>query len=198
VGKEKSYLTIPKGVQLSDVALKITAPMSYEQWEKLGRGLQRIHRSALFWLGDWLRYGETKWGKKFSQAIEGTGYAVQTLANAQWVASRIESSRRREELSWSHHLEIAALEASEQDKLLQAASDNDWGVRELREAVQKFKKQIEAPSDFDAQEQGIKLAGRLTKELDRWPPEHLGLAAFHIKTVLDNFGLAEQERSERK
>ena len=38
-----------------------------------------------------------------------------------WVAGQIETSRRREVLSWSHHSEVAALEPKEQDHLLDLA-----------------------------------------------------------------------------
>jgi hypothetical protein len=62
--------------------LKITARLSYEQWEDMVGGLQRIHRSILWLIGDALCYGEQRWGEKYSQAIEATGYAVQTLMNA--------------------------------------------------------------------------------------------------------------------
>jgi len=50
----------------------------------------------MWWVGDWLNYGEARYGEMYSQAIEITGYASQTLADAKWVASRIEPSRRHE------------------------------------------------------------------------------------------------------
>jgi hypothetical protein len=34
------------------------------------------------------------------------------------VSSRVELSRRRDNLSWSHHREVAPLEPAEQDKIL--------------------------------------------------------------------------------
>ena len=47
-----------------------------------------------------------------------TGYDVQTLMNMVYVATRFESGRRRERLSWSHHAELAALEPPEQEEWL--------------------------------------------------------------------------------
>src|SRR4030042_3269726 len=41
--------------------------------------------------------------------------------NAAWVASRIESSRRREDLGWSCHAEVAPLEPADQDRWLDRA-----------------------------------------------------------------------------
>ena len=34
-----------------------------------------------FWIGDWLNYGERKWGEKYKEALEKTGYDYQTLRN---------------------------------------------------------------------------------------------------------------------
>ena len=136
-GKRNHNLLIvpPKGVEISATGLTISARLSYEEWFELGKNLQSIHRYVLFWLGDWLLWGEAKWGEKFSQGVELSGYSVQTLANAQWVSSRIEISRRSRELSWSHHQEVASLPPDEQDKFLQAAIDNEWRVHELIAAV---------------------------------------------------------------
>lgn len=60
-------------------------------------------------------------GEKYAQAIDVTGYEYGTLQNFGWVAGRIETSRRRDVLSWSHHAEVAALEPSEQDCLIRGA-----------------------------------------------------------------------------
>jgi hypothetical protein len=137
--RNHNLLAIPKGIEVSPVGLKITARLSYEQWEDMVGGLQRIHRSILWLIGDALCYGEQRWGEKYSQAIEATGYAVQTLMNAKWVSSRVEFSYRKENLSWTHHLQVAALEPDEQRRFLQEAVDHDWGVQELRAAVRLFK-----------------------------------------------------------
>ena len=37
--------------------------------------------------------------------------------DAGWVAGKVETSRRREGLSWTHHREVAGLEPKEQDRL---------------------------------------------------------------------------------
>ena len=66
----------------------------------------------MFIIGDALRYGERRWGETYAQVMDATGMAYQTLANAKWVASRVPVQRRRTELSWSHHAEVASLEAT--------------------------------------------------------------------------------------
>jgi hypothetical protein len=137
--RNHNLLAVPQGVEVSPVGLKIRARLSYEQWEDIVGGLQRIHRSILWLIGDALCYGEQRWGEKYSQAIEATGYAVQTLMNAKWVSSQVQFSYRKENLSWTHHLQVAGLEPDEQRRFLQEAVDHDWGVQELRAAVRLFK-----------------------------------------------------------
>jgi hypothetical protein len=63
-------------------------------------------------------------GEKYAQAVEVTGKSYQSIADAKWVADRVELSRRRENLSWSHHVEVAALPAKAADRLLSLASSD--------------------------------------------------------------------------
>ena len=57
--------------------------------------------------------------------------------DAGWVSRQIETSRRREVLSWSHHKEVAALEPDEQDEFLDKAIDEGWTRNELRTHVRR-------------------------------------------------------------
>lgn len=58
---------------------------------------------------DLLRFGENKYGDKYTNAVDATECDYQTLSNAKPVAEKVEIYRRRENLSWSHHAEVAAL-----------------------------------------------------------------------------------------
>lgn len=133
--RHETQLSIP-GV-VTETGLELPPDLTYDEWESVGRTLQRIERSVMWWVGDWLRYGERKYGETYSQALEATDYAYQTLANAAWVSGRIEPSLRRENLSWHHHKEVAALEPDEQAVWLDKATANDWPVRELRDELRK-------------------------------------------------------------
>ena len=61
----------------------------------------------MWWLGDWLNFGESRYGETYSQALDATGYEYATLRQAKWAASRYEMSMRIDNLSWTHHV-IAA------------------------------------------------------------------------------------------
>jgi hypothetical protein len=77
--------------------------------------------------------------KKYTQAIEATGKAEQTLTNAKWVASKIDFSRRREKLKWGIHAEVASLPIAQADAIFDKAEHEGWTVHETRRRVNQAK-----------------------------------------------------------
>jgi hypothetical protein len=102
------------------------------EWIRQGRRLGALGRAGNWWLGDWVRYGNARYGERYETAARVTGYEVQSLMNMAYVASRFEISRRRETLSWSHHAEVAALDPSDQDAWLDRAERERLSVLALR------------------------------------------------------------------
>ena len=105
------------------------------EWAEQGRRLGMIGRGVGWWIGDWLNYGNAKYGEKYTRAAKLTGYDHQTLRNMVYVASRFEPSRRRDVLSWTHHAEVAALSDEEQELWLDRAERERLSVRSLREEI---------------------------------------------------------------
>lgn len=140
-------LTI-RGCQLTPKGAIFDENLPFEQWQSIGATLRYLEKSILFWVGDWINYGEKNFGEKYSQAIESTGYDVQTLKNAAWVASKVEKSRRRDNLSFSHHAEVASLPPKEQEEMLDQVQEHGMTRQELRRAIQKSKmtKKLMIPS----------------------------------------------------
>ena len=62
-------------------------------------------RQAAGWLRTQLRPPDRPRGKRRT-----ADYSYQTLMDSKWITDRIEFSRRRENLSFSHHKEVAALD----------------------------------------------------------------------------------------
>lgn len=118
--------------------------ISMRQWVIDGQRLGAIGRGVAWWLGDWLRFGNAKFGERYVRASRITGYDVQTLMNIVYVASRFEACRRREKLSWSHHAELAALDPDEQDRWLGRAETQRLSVRDLRAEVRRATRAREA------------------------------------------------------
>ncbi|MEA2332915.1 MAG: hypothetical protein QOH58_3053 [Thermoleophilaceae bacterium] len=109
-------------------------------WLRQGQWLGTLARAGGWWLGDWLRYGNARYGERYRAAAAITGYDVQTLMNMAYVASRFEVSRRRENLSFSHHAELAPLPAEEQDRWLGRAEADALSVRALRTEVRRARR----------------------------------------------------------
>jgi hypothetical protein len=122
-------------VELEPVGWSARGELGYEEWLRQGSRLGVTGRNAAWWIGDWLRYGTARYGTKYTVAARVTGYDPQTLMNMVYVATRFEISRRRENLSWSHHGELAALEVAEQERWLDRATGERLSVRDLRDEL---------------------------------------------------------------
>jgi len=129
------------GLLVTRLGLELPEDLPFDQWEMIGRKLRSVERAIQWLIGDWLRFGERKYGEMYSQALDVTGSSYQTLANQVYVAGRFEISRRRENLTFTHHAEVAGLPPEEADDLLDRAdpSTNDSGeaipVAGLRQMV---------------------------------------------------------------
>lgn len=127
-----SHLNRGRQAELTSVAWVASGELSYDEWLRHGRRLGVVGRSAAWWIGDWVRYGAARYGRKYELAARVTGYEHQTLLNMVYVATRFEISRRRENLSWSHHAELAAYDVEEQERWLDRATAERLTVRGLR------------------------------------------------------------------
>lgn len=101
-------------------------------WVRAGQRLGAMTRCSQWWIGDWVRYGNGRWGEKYKEASKITGYDVQSLRNMVYVAGRVEVSRRRYKLTWSHHAEVSSLDRAEQDRWLELAEAERMSVADLR------------------------------------------------------------------
>ena len=117
--------------------LVVKKKLDFDEWEQVGTYMREMNRAIGFVLGDWLNWGEETYGEKYSQAFDGdsTEFEYQTLRNYAWVCAAIPMKRRRESLSFSHHMEVAACEPDQQDALLTQAEEEGWNTKELRRAV---------------------------------------------------------------
>lgn len=141
--KQKSaptFLDIP-GCEFTETQLKITTKLTFESWERLGAILRRAETGIQWWLGDWMAYGEKRFGdNKYAQAVdahEQTGINVDTLRYYQHVSEKVEPVRRLTTLSWSHHQVICGLGKAEQTEWLNKAKDEGWSYRELKREVER-------------------------------------------------------------
>ena len=92
-------------------------------------------RDTLAWeMGDWVADREVGYGDLTRLAAD-LDISLGTLKNRASVARRIDPARRRDDLSWSHHAEVAGLEPVEGDAALAEAALYSWSVDRLRGAL---------------------------------------------------------------
>jgi hypothetical protein len=113
-------------------SLQLRRHIGFDDWRGLGRQIARLSNASAWWLGDWLVYGQRAYGKRYRAALEATQLDYQTLRNYAWVARSFDAARRRENLSFQHHAEVAALHEAEQDLWLERAERMRWSRNRLR------------------------------------------------------------------
>lgn len=129
-----------KDDQITEVGWRIPDGLTVGQWRERGVMLARLEQSRSWWLGDWWNAG-VEWGEG-RETCEALGIAYQSAQNCGQVAKAFQFSRRRENLPFSHHAEVCAIDdPAVQDRML------DWceetigetgkprSTRDLREQV---------------------------------------------------------------
>lgn len=127
--------SLSDSVSISETGLAVIHDLTFDQWSSLMGTLSRMDTAFQFALGDALNYGSTKYGERYTQAIEMTGQSYQSLANYAWVSKAVTIDRRVAGLSWTHHRVVARLDPDEQVRLLSMAKENDWTISALAEEV---------------------------------------------------------------
>jgi hypothetical protein len=113
-------------------ALHLREGIPFESWLQVGHEIARISSGSAWWVGDWVVFGERAYRDRYRTALRATQLDYQTLRNYAWVARRFDVSRRRDNLSFQHHAEVAALPEPESDLWLHRAEQAGWSRNELR------------------------------------------------------------------
>ena len=150
-----------KQILVTGVGLLIPSVVDFCAWEQAGVKIARIAECSAWCLGDWLVYGEHRYADRYKQVIAAARLDYQTLRNYAWVARRFDLGRRREELSFQHHAEVAALPAAEQDRWLDLSAGQGWSRNELRRNLRS------------GRESGLLPARTVALPRMRIPPEYL-------------------------
>lgn len=126
---------------LSETGLVLRKKPTYDQWDGIGELLANFERGLQFMIGDWANQGEMIFGEEASHAIDHGRFAAETLRQFRWVAERVPPENRRPDLSFDHHVAVAALPPANQKQWLtravDAASENDgdgkpWSANRMR------------------------------------------------------------------
>lgn len=137
------------GVRVGRLGLTIERDLSIEEMGTVFSCLQHIAGCSNWLWGDALAFAGNKWGNrytqsKYEQAFACTALAIPTLKATKFTAERIPMDRRRPELTFTHHCEIAFAysDSAEQDRWLDRAIEENWSVPQLRKAIRTDKQEI--------------------------------------------------------
>lgn len=128
--------------KLSQTSFTLRPGLSLEEWIEAGRSLRALERGIQFWVGDWMAYGEAHYGEEAFADLERQD---KTLANWAAVARGVDPARRREDVRFSHHAEVAPLKSHPeiQEKILARVAEEDLTVTETRDLVRREQQEIQ-------------------------------------------------------
>jgi N6-adenosine-specific RNA methylase IME4 len=132
----KNLALVEKYCELTKTSLKFRRDVTKAEWASVFKALREIEGSVQFWIGDCLAYREQRWGM-YDDMIQETGYEKGSLRYIKLVAEKIESARRRADLTFSHHLEVVKLSPEKQDEYLEKAALNNLTVKDLRRLLRR-------------------------------------------------------------
>lgn len=153
-------------VLVTRLGLRITNSLAYDSWADAGLEIARVHESSMWCLGDWIVYGQFRYESRYRHAVQAAGLDYQTIRNYAWVARNVELSRRREELSFQHHAEVAALPPDEQDYWLERAVKEKWSRNAMRKQIRGDRDRAGAPEAVEASDLASLQASN--EQIERW------------------------------
>jgi hypothetical protein len=156
------FTMTPRGIQFH-------GDISFEEWQKLGEKLGDAERSIGFMIGDWINYAEEKWGEKYNEAIASTGLEYQTLANYAYVARRVQFSARAENLPFRHHVVVAKLKDTEEQRhWLEMAEKHNLTYKRLQKSINFGRIATEEEVEGDPSDRGYVTYLALLNRIRRW------------------------------
>lgn len=154
------------------MGLDLPERLPFEMWLRVGTQLAMAVSSSAWCLGDWLCFGQAAYTGRYQDAIERTSLDYQTLRNYAWVARRFPLSRRRDDLSFGHHAEAAALPEPEQDFWLRKAAEQGWSRNHLRREIRGSLRERQAGTAVRRPEEPDQSAGEIesrdAQQYDIW------------------------------
>jgi N6-adenosine-specific RNA methylase IME4 len=118
--------------QLSRTGWSAPEQLSQNRWLEIGKNLALYEGAIQWWLGDWWAYGDQRrWGDG-EEIAEQIGIDYSTIRIYAVVARSVSLLRRRNNLTFGHHREVAPLTPEQQDNWLDKATTGHWSVNQLR------------------------------------------------------------------
>lgn len=129
---------LPQFIQATPTGLLLDDDVSFEEWQAIATSFGKALNAAAWCIGDWLVYGERKWGKQllmegeafdpakpnripshaFDAAVAATNLDRQTLSQYASVCRAIPHGSRRDGISFAHHRLLSSLPEPKREEWL--------------------------------------------------------------------------------
>jgi hypothetical protein len=160
--QDPKFSITPTGIQFNE-------ELSFDEWNNLGEKLAPIARSIGFIIGDWINYGEARYGAKYDEALARTGLAYKTLRNLAYVSRKVELSLRKDNLDWYKHETVAKLKTDDEKRhWLDMTEKHNLSVRRLRKSINFGRLATEEEVQGDPADKGVITHLALINRLIRW------------------------------
>ena len=159
---DPKFTITPAGIQFNE-------ELTFEEWDVLGQKLAPLGRSIGFIIGDWINYGEERYGEKYDEALARTKITYQTLRDFSYVARKVELSWRHDNLSFEHHKVVAKLKTQEEKQhWLGVADQEGLSYRRLRKSINFGRVATEEETQGDSMDRGHITYLALLNRIRRW------------------------------
>jgi N6-adenosine-specific RNA methylase IME4 len=128
-------------IQITDSSVIINDNITELEWAEALEYCEKTNKKLQWVIGELLNFGEKKKYRKYVELMSKTNFEYGTLRNIQSVAKKVDVSRRRDNLSFSHHIEVAALSPEKQTEFLDRAENEHLTRKELRNEIRKDRKE---------------------------------------------------------
>lgn len=126
-----------------ELALTFDPRTPYEAWEAETTHLLMVSRGIQWLVGDALAFGEQAYGERASQVLDSERYSEETISRMARTARAIPPPRRRANVPFAIHADVAALPVAEQEALLTMASIEGTRRDEIRALVRQTRTRLE-------------------------------------------------------
>jgi hypothetical protein len=109
---------------------------TFAETARIGEFIRLVNKGSQWWWGAWLNYGEGRFGERFAQVVEATGWEPKTIQQYAWVERAVPIANRLDDVPFGHYANtIASLPVPEQKNWAARAADEGWSQRDLKRNV---------------------------------------------------------------
>lgn len=122
-------------IELPVMGLCLPPMGGVDEWRETGERLASAHKAVNWLIGDWWNAGEP-YGDRVAEAARIFPHLSQEqMRNYGSIAGKFEPARRRPDLGWAIHREVASLPPTQADHLLDQAAEHRWSRRDVEQQI---------------------------------------------------------------